>query len=156
MDMLVAAVFAGAPLAWILYRFASVPRTTLVHSKNPQQLAPVIKLHGPGTYEFGIIGASRHRPALKKLYGQGSPDGKQVEAILVLENSSEAVRVEVNGHTVGHLMPDVASEYRRRLSEEGFLNARGACRARISARHGTVDHVDFAVRLDLPSKRQMQ
>ena len=153
MDILVAAVFAGAPLAWVLYRFASVPRTTFIHSKKAQQLDPVIKLYGSGTYDFGVVGTSRHRSVLRKIYGDGFSDGKHVDAILVLEKTGNAVRVEIDGYAVGHLLPDVASEYRRRLAEGGFLNVRGACRARISARHGTVNHVDYAVRLDLPSRR---
>jgi hypothetical protein len=155
MDIFVAVMFAGVPLAWILYKFSSVPRAAVRYDRGARQADPVIRLHGRGTYEFAIVGTSRYRSALEKIHGDGSPDheGKEVEAILVLEKTNQAVRVEVQGHTVGHLPPDLAGEYRRRLVEGGYLNARGACRARITGRHGAVDYIDFAVRLDLPPKR---
>lgn len=159
MDIFVALMFAGVPLAWILYKFASVPLAWGLYNRGarraPLPADPVIRLQGHGTFHFAIVGTSRYRSALEKIHRDGSPDhaGKQVEAVLVLEKTNQAVRVEVQGHTVGHLPLDLADEYRRRLAEGGNLNARGACRARITARHSAVDYVDFAVRLDLPPKR---
>ena len=154
MDIFVAVMFAGVPLAWMLYKFASVPRAAVL-DKGARQAEPVIRLHGRGTYEFAIVGTSRYRSALERIHGDGSPDhaGKEVQAVLVLEKTNQAVRVEVQGHTVGHLPPDLAGEYRRRLADGGYLNARSTCSARITGRHGAVDYVDFAVRLDLPPKR---
>jgi hypothetical protein len=158
MDIFVALIFAGVPLAWILYKFAGAPLAWSIYNgrarKSPLPADPIIRLHGRGTYEFAIVGSSRYRSALEKIHGDGLPDhvGKEVEAVLVLEKTNHAVRVEVQGHTVGHLPTDLAGEYRRRLMEVGHLNVRGACRARITGRHGAVDYVDFAVRLDLPPK----
>jgi hypothetical protein len=155
MDVLVAVMFAGVPLAWILYKFASVPRAAVLDNRSARHADPIIRLHGRGTFEFAIVGTSRYRSALEKIHGPGSPGhaGKDVEAVLVLEKTNRTVRVEIQGHTVGHLPPELADEYRRRLVEGGYLNARGTCCARITGRHGAVDYVDFAVRLDLPPKR---
>lgn len=159
MDIFVALVFAGLPLAWVLHKFASAALAGIPHKTGARRAIspgdPTVRLHGGGTYDFAIVGTSRYRSALERIYGAGSPDhaGKEVDAVLVLEKTNQAVRVEVEGHTVGHLPADLAGEYRRRLAEGGYVNARGACRARITVRYGAVDHVDFAVRLDLPPKR---
>ena len=114
----------------------------------------IVRFQGGGTFEFPVLGASRYRPVLEKIYGNGVQDetGRIVEALLVLEKADKSVRVEVRGHTVGYLPPDLATEYRRRLVEAGHLNAKVACRARVTTRLGTLDCNDFAIRLDLPPK----
>ena len=66
-------------------------------------------------------------------------------------DGSEAVRVEVDGVIVGYLPAQLAKEYRQRLADAGHPQARGVCKARISARSG-MDYIDYAVRLDLPSR----
>lgn len=159
MDILVALVFAGLPVAWVLHKFASATLAAVPYRLGVRRARPpvdsMIRLEGGGTYEFAIVGTSRYRSALGKIHGAGSNDhgGRHVEAILLLESASQAVRVEIEGYTVGHLAPDLASEYRRRLAEKGYLNAKGACKARVSARHGAVDRVEYSVRLDLPARR---
>ena len=111
-----------------------------------------VRLNGPAGYEFAALGVSRYRPALQKIYGDASVsgEGKVVQAVLVLDGS-EAVRVEVDGAIVGHLPAQLAKAYRQRLVDAGHPKARGICKARINARSG-MDYVDYAVRLDLPSR----
>jgi hypothetical protein len=153
--LVLALLFAGALLAWFL-------------SKKRQRQAPLpadptIRFQGSGRYEFAVIGVSRYRPALEKIYGNDDleHDGKQVEAVLVLENTNphdnKAVRVDVQGRTIGYLPGDLAREYRRRLDEGGYLKVRGICKAKISSRlYRSIGGADFTVRLDLPPKRASQ
>lgn len=56
MDIFVAVMFAGVPLAWILYKFSSVPRAAVLHNRDARQADPVIRLRGRGTYQFAIVG----------------------------------------------------------------------------------------------------
>jgi hypothetical protein len=146
-----AIVFAGVILGWFLY-------------KKRQRAAPLsadstIRFHGGGKYEFAVVGVSRYRPALEKIYGDDhrEVEGKQVDAVLVLEENNShdksAVRLDIQGQTVGYLSGDLAREYRRRLSEGVYLKVRGICKAKITSRMYRSLGADFNVRLDLPAKR---
>jgi hypothetical protein len=145
--MLIYLAFAlSGVLAWMVYE-----RRT----RQPAAPNQVLRFQGGGTYEFPVLGASRYRPVLEKIYASAAQDttGRIVEALLVLEKSDQNVRVEIRGYTVGYLAPDLALEYRRRLVEAGHQNARATCRARITARVGTLECTDFGIRLDLPPSR---
>ena len=142
--MLIYLAFAlSGVLAWMVYERRT--RSSAVHNQ-------VLRFQGGGTYEFPVLGASRYRPVLEKIYASAAPDatGRIVDAILVLD-SNQTVRVEVRGYTVGYLAPDLALEYRRRLMEAGHLNARAACRARITARLGTPSSRHFSVQRAIAS-----
>ena len=141
------AVVLSGVLTWMVYE-----RRT----RHPGASNPVLRFQGGGTYEFPVLGASRYRPVLERIYATGAQDatGRIVEALLILEKSDQTVRVEVRSYTVGYLAPDLALEYRRRLLEAGHQNIRATCRARITTRPGTLECSDFAIRLDLPPKRQ--
>lgn len=149
---MVALLCAGALLAWFLY--------TKRQRQAPLPADQSIRLQGSGGYEFAVLGVSRYRSALEKIYGNDDlePDGKQVEAVLVLEDTkphdNKAVRVDVQGQTIGYLPGDLAREYRRRLDASGYLGkVRGICKAKISSRLShSIGGADFAVRLDLPPK----
>ena len=139
--ILVVATLAGG---WFYYRRS--------HTRKTPKNEGAVWLNGHGGYEFAALGVSRYRPALQKIYGDTSVsgEGKLVQAALVLDGS-DAVRVEVGGVIVGHLPAQLAKEYRQRLVDAGHPKARGVCKAKISARSG-VDYIDYAVRLDLPSR----
>lgn len=154
MDILLPALLIIAvATVWLIYRKRSQP------SLQPDN-APAIRLSGGNTFQFNAIGVSRYAPALEKIYGNEQPgtESKQVDAVLILENThpsdKNAVRVEVQGRTVGYLPGDVAREYRRRLVDGGYIGARGICKAKIAVRlsHGAAASHDFSVRLDLPPK----
>jgi hypothetical protein len=106
-----------------------------------------------------LVGVSRYLLNLEKIYGTDHADdeGKVVDAVLILDNNNakdkNAVRVEVQGQTVGYLPPDLAKAYRRRLQEGAYLNARGICKARITSRMYRSIGADYVIRLDLPEKK---
>lgn len=134
-----------------------------LHVKRRQPMTAVssetaVRLHGNGRYDFSLVGGSRYLSNLEKVYGTDHRDegGKVVDAVLILESSPKdknAVRVEVQGQTVGYLPPDVARAYRRRLEEGAYLNARGICKARITSRMYRSIGADYVIRLDLPEKK---
>ena len=152
--VLVAILLVAGSAAWLFYkknhRAASIP--------NPNQ--PTLRLQGGGKFEFAILGVSRYRSALEKICDANAREPKTVEALLVPEDANprdkSAVRVEVQGRTVGYLPAEVAEAYRRRLLESGYPGARSLCKARIIARmHSSLGGptADYSVRLDLPQKR---
>jgi hypothetical protein len=144
-------VVAGVLLGWFLYKKRQ--------REFPLSADPTIRFNGNGKYEFAVVGVSRYRPALEKIYGNDhrEDEGKQVEAVLILEENNpqdkNAVRVDIQGQTVGYLPGDLAREYRRRLDEGAYLKVRGVCKARITSRMYRSLGADFNVRLDLPAKR---
>lgn len=151
MDILVLILLLiGVPAAWVFYKKRRRPTSLPVD--------PMVRLRGPGTYDIAIMGVSRYRSSLEKICGGRSREqgDKQVEAVLVLEDTNphdnNAVRVDVQGNTVGYLSSDLAREYRQRLKEGGYLRIRGVCDAKITGMldHGGGDRVRFSVRLDLP------
>lgn len=151
MEILLLLLFAGVLLGWLFFK---------KHQEQASSSAdPAIRLQGGGKYEFAVLGVSRYQTALEKIYGKDHrDDGKQVEAVLVLEDSNphdqKAVRVDIQGLTVGYLPGDLAREYRRRLEEGSYLKVRGVCKARIFSRmYRSIGGAEFTVRLDLPPKR---
>jgi hypothetical protein len=94
-------------------------------------------LEGPGDYFIQVVGESSYQDALEGVCGGRTEDGADefVEAVLILEdtnpNDHNAVRVDINGCTVGYLTRDFAVQYRRRLIEAGYPSLIGTCRAHI-------------------------
>jgi hypothetical protein len=78
------------------------------------------EIHGSGEFEFEIVGESNYQKALKAIAGPKARDGKNHEctAKLILEDDnphdSKAVRVDIDGRTVGYLARDMARECRSR------------------------------------------
>ena len=115
-------------------------------------------LPGPGTYEFDIVGESAYQDSLESICGGRSEDSAefQTEAILVLENSnphdSLAVRVDIQGKTVGYLSRKDARNYRKQLEQLGHPNVTCSCKAMIVGgwQRSRTDRGNFGVKLDLP------
>ena len=142
---------AGLLVGWLHYK-----------KRQPEAALPAdstIRLRGPGRYDYNLVGVSRYLANLAKIYGTDALDeeGKVVDAVLLLDNNNardkNAVRVEIQGQTVGYLPPDLARAYRRRLEEGAYLNVRGICRAKITSRMYRSFGADYVIRLDLPDKR---
>jgi hypothetical protein len=152
MDIFVVALLLGAgSVAWLFYKKSS--RVAPISNQPP------LRLQGNGTYEFAVLGVSHYRPALEKLCDVDQRDPKTVEAVLVPEDTNardkNAVRVEIQGRTVGYLPPDLSEAYRKRLAESGYPGARSICKAQLIVRmHSSMGgHADYSVRLDLPRRR---
>jgi hypothetical protein len=137
--------------AWLFYKKRDRPART--------SRQPTLRLKGAEKYEYAVVGTARFRPALEKICGATQRDAKIVEAVLVSDEGGrgrKAVRVDVQGLTVGYLPAELAEAYRQRLVENGYPDARGICNAQIMVRLQTVGgDPDYAVRLDLPQKRQV-
>ena len=79
-----------------------------------------------------------------------------MEAQLVLENDnphdSMAVRVDIQGQTVGYLSREHARQYRRQLERAGYPSTDAYCNARIRGGwdRGEGDQGQYGVFLDLP------
>src|SRR3546814_913822 len=95
------------------------------------------KLRGTGRYEFDIVGESKYQDALEEICGGRTDESaeKHVEAILYLEDQNpydnQAVRVDVEGNTVGYLARDDARSYRKQIASAGHANLVGTCDALI-------------------------
>ena len=116
------------------------------------------RLGGTGQFAFDIVGESHYQDALEKICGGRSEDGaeEQVEATLYLEDEnkfdSKAVRVDIQGKTVGYLSRDDARSYRRQLASAGHPKLIGRCDALIVGgwKRGSRDKGHFGAKLDLP------
>jgi len=98
---------------------------------------PVGNIAGPGLYEIEVVGESHYQRALEALCGGRTSDSadKKVQAHLVLEDDNkydpQAVRVDIEGKTVGYLSRETAREYRTRLRQTGHPRLVGVCKATI-------------------------
>lgn len=125
------------------------------NSNNENQ--PFLK--GPGLYNFDIVGESHYQNALSIICNGKTIDGhrKTVIAYLVCEDNNpydnKAIRVDIDGMTVGYLNRQFAMEYRERLNEAGYSRITMACNALIVG--GWLrgkDEGHFGVKIDLPRK----
>ena len=116
-------------------------------------------LPGPGLYGVDVVGESKYQTALESICG-GRTDASQekvVVATLIYEHDNphddKAVRVEIEGRTVGYLDRANARQYRSRLSEAGYPEITATCSAVIVGGwdRGGDDRGHFGVRLDLPT-----
>jgi hypothetical protein len=133
--------------------------SSLFGKKSPD----VINLPGPGTFSVPIVGESHYQQALESICGRRKVDGEEklVKAMLILDNANPvdklAVRVEINGLTVGHLSKKDARQYRAQLKQARRPNAIIACQAEIRGGwerpkgKGQVDRGHYGVWLDLPT-----
>ena len=114
---------------------------------------------GPDLFETEVVGESNYQPALEVICGGRKARSAEFycEAALVLENSNphdnKAVRIDINGKTVGYLSRRLAREYRQRLVEAGHPNLSGICKAVIRGGRdkGNGELTYFGVWLDLPN-----
>lgn len=117
-------------------------------------------LNGPGTYNIDVVGESNYQNALIKICGGHSRDGhnKVIRAQLIHENSNPhdnmAIRIDIQGMTVGYLTRTLAREFRKRLLESGYPGKPASCNAIIVGGwdRGKGDKGHFGVRLDLPEQ----
>ncbi len=115
-------------------------------------------LKGDGGFDLEIVGESNYVKNLKKICGGYSKDGshKKDKAELHYENNNsydkQAIRVDINGKTVGYLTPEDARLYRKKIKKTGHEGITILCNAVIvgGKKIGLFDKTDFSVWLDLP------
>ena len=96
------------------------------------------KWEGDGRFETLVVGESHYQDALEAICGPRCEEGedREVTATLICDDANSfdanAVRVDIDGRTVGHLSRDSAALYRAHLREKGFGKSPATCTARIT------------------------
>jgi hypothetical protein len=115
-------------------------------------------LHGPGTFSIDIVGESHYQSALDRICGGKTPHGHNliIQAELIHENNNphdnKAIRIDIDGMTVGYFSRELAREYRKRITEAGYPGVTAVCNAMIVGgwKKGKYDEGHYGVKLDLP------
>lgn len=119
---------------------------------------------GDGGFAVKIVGEHDYLASFEKICGQRIADciNRQTEACLILENDNRldklAVRVLIEGHTVGYLPRAAAREFRWAVEGVGLdRQSVFRCAALIRGTWHTGRRVqgEFCVRLDLPKERNL-
>ena len=122
-----------------------------------QQATDLLRLQPRGEFPLACVGESHYQDAFERICGPRDEDGenREVVAVLSLDNDnpydSDAVRVEVNGRTVGYLNRQDAKVYRELLSAAGCtdsLQCLGLIRG--GWERGRRDRGHYGIYLDLP------
>ncbi|MBX9850113.1 MAG: HIRAN domain-containing protein [Rhodocyclaceae bacterium] len=102
-----------------------------------------------GLFEFEVVGESHYQQALSRI-AQSSVD-RTVVAVLIPEDQNKydknAVRVDVDGMTVGYLSREDAKSFRRRLSQKQLSGKATLCGAQIYG--GPLPEKSFGIWLDI-------
>jgi hypothetical protein len=146
--IVVGLVIVGGVAVWQL-------RTRIPES----QRHPSAHLYGEGTYDYEVVGEASYQNNISSLCGKPNRDGYNVSlvALLILEDSnprdSNAVRIDINGVTVGYLSRALARDYREQLAATAQPRALCSCPALIRGGwdRGGSDIGPFGVVLDLPA-----
>lgn len=93
----------------------------------------------PGQFNFAIVGESNYQHAINLIVSRQSEDRQIHAAHLIPEDENEyddkAIRVDIDGRTVGYLSRDSARSFRRRLSKNKLSGKTTGCRAVIIGGH---------------------
>jgi hypothetical protein len=148
-----------AAIVWFLYRiFVTRSADTQKQSIKTASAQPLTHWESLNEFEFEIVGESFYQPALAALaspYDDTNLESAIFKAALVPDYNNRydklAVRVDINGLTVGHLSKDAARSFRRRLSSKKQSGDVTSCDAIITGGFVKKDssQADFGVRLDL-------
>lgn len=111
-------------------------------------MSGVLRLTGVGSYEVDVVGESYYQDALKQI--ANGERRRRVVAQLVCEkdnpHDTQAVKVLIEGATIGHLSRDMARVHRRQLREAQQPEASAECEAVVVTGKDGVS----GVYLDLP------
>jgi len=118
------------------------------------------------SYPLKVVGESQYQDNIQRVIGFIDDDQKQVRedgfsADLILEDDNpydrgNAVRVDIDGSTVGYLTRSDAQTYRQSLTRLGQGKSTGNCPAIISGKwNEEVESLLFGVYLDLEPSRLM-
>jgi hypothetical protein len=117
-------------------------------------------IDGPGTFDQEVVGESHYQGNLKRICGGYKKEGSKLRAVAVLvyedenehEHDDQAIRVDIQGYTVGYLSRDDARKYRRRIDKTGNEGITISCNAKVvgGRETGILSSTNFGVWLDLP------
>lgn len=118
--------------------------------KDHEQPAVAARLPGNGEYAFEIVGEASYQKALRAIAGAGKVR-HECTAIIRLEDDNpydnKAVRVDIDGRTVGYFAKADARRYRKQLAKHGDIDCE--CDALILG--GGKGKPSLGVWLDLPT-----
>jgi hypothetical protein len=118
-------------------------------------LSPVLLWPGNGSFAVQLADDSVDQVTLMELAASGLP--REVSALLIPLSDhpvdTRAVRVDIDGRTVGHLVGDAARNFRRRLQHKGIEGATTQCVARLAAASSKKGSSRILVKLDLKPLR---
>jgi hypothetical protein len=120
MELLILATVAAVIIYW-MFRQRDRDETA---QRRHDATAPAAAFRWPalGEFDFEVVGESHYQQALRRLAQPHDEHGadKQCVAELIPERDNphdpQAVRVAIDGNTVGYLSRDDARSFRRRLS----------------------------------------
>jgi len=118
---------------------------------------PATPEHTEDTFDLPVVGESHYQEALESICGKRNDDGEDriVDASLILEDSnphdSHAVRVDIQGKTVGYLSQEDARRFRESVAQTGGTGGIVTCKARIRGGwdRGPDDRGHYGVSLNL-------
>lgn len=148
----------AAGLVYMVWRFIRPQKNAqAVQAATPSGTLPGFKWPTLGQYNCEIVGEGSNQPTLKRLAGNHGARSAKVYATAMLvpystnPHDDKAVRVDINGCTVGHLSRGDARAFRRRLSANKLGAVPTACGALVMGgfvmREGELAH--YGVRLDI-------
>lgn len=150
----------GITLVLVILLIAAIAYWMYRGGTRSQNLAPEVQrsIPGPGKYAFDIVGESNYQNSLEAICGGKKEKSAKhrTEAELHLEDSNPydnmAVRVEIEGKTVGYFSRNAARSYRDQLKMLGQDHSVCKCKAMIVGgwRKSKLDQGSFGVKLDLP------
>lgn len=109
----------------------------LIPTENAN-IQPAFDWPSVGHFDCEVVGESNYQAALKKLKGKvkDTRSLSPFKAFLIPENSNKydklAVRVDINGMTVGYLSKEDAREYRKLLKKKKISNLPTSCDAALT------------------------
>lgn len=117
-----------------------------------------VEIPGYEEYEVDVVGESHYQNALDNICGGKTEDGheKIVQANLIYEDDNlydnKAVRVDIEGKTVGYLQRDHARQLRKQMRQKGLRPSKIECSAMIVGGwdRGEDDTGHYGVMLDVP------
>lgn len=118
----------------------------------------MLRLEGDGTYSTDVVGESHYQRGIERVVGGRTRKSAEhyCSAVLVIEDDNEydgnAVRVDIDGVTVGYLPAEDAPDYRQWLRREHGRVRNATCPAVVVGGwdRGGGDRGHFGVKLDLP------
>ena len=116
-------------------------------------------IRGNGEFACEVVGESHYQKALERIAGGRSEDGAEHDCIAVLvpepqnKHDRNAIRVDIDGMTVGYLSRSDARDLGKVLRGKGLGGAILTVNAMIVGGwdRGGGDRGHFGVRLDIPS-----
>ena len=126
-----------------------------VPTPPPSQIGSI---SGPNAFAIDVVGESFYQDALSTICGGKTSAGhnKVAVAILIHEDDNPehamAIRVDIDGMTVGHLDRKNAREFRQMMTQAGHAGRTIVCNAKVVGgwHRGERGSGYFGVKLDLP------